>query len=256
MYSDPLAPRSFGGIIASMSTHPPEGKHGPLREIFDGVFLVQGTFRMAPGMTIGRNMVVLRRGDELTLVDPIRLDPGGEEELLRLGKVAHVVRLGHGHSVDVPYSVERFGATYWALPGQPEDVGIAPRELVRGRLPFDGELFVFEHAQPPEGAIRLDVDGGLLVTCDALQDLREGIPLCSLMARASMPLLGFRRELLIGPMWLKKRLEKDGSGLAGDFERLLSLPFEHLVGAHGGVYRAGARAAVRPVVESAFAALR
>ena len=50
--------------------------------------------RMNWYMGISRNMVVVRSGDELTLLNPIRLDDTGEAALAELGRVRHLVRLG------------------------------------------------------------------------------------------------------------------------------------------------------------------
>jgi hypothetical protein len=221
---------------------PPVFPHGLPEPIFDDVFLVQGSIRVAPGMILGRNMVVVREGSALTLIDPIRLDARGEEALAKLGEVRHLIRLGHAHGSDVPYYVERFGATYWALPGESADLSVEPVTLER--LPFAGELVTLEGLALPEGVIRLDRDGGLLLTCDALQDVRDGMPRSSWLARAAMPFLGFRRDLLVGPVWAKRRSGGRPSALRPELERLLALRFEHLVGAHGGVRRGGAHEAV------------
>jgi len=64
--------------------------HGEIDEIFPDVFLVRGTFRAGPGISFGRNMVVLREGDALTLANSVRLSPEGERALERLGTVRHL----------------------------------------------------------------------------------------------------------------------------------------------------------------------
>ena len=59
--------------------------HGPIAELFRNVFVVTGSFRIFPGLTIARNMTMVRHGDELTLVNSVRLSPHGEAELAKLG---------------------------------------------------------------------------------------------------------------------------------------------------------------------------
>ena len=90
-------------------------QHGPIEEITNDVFWVQGSIQLAPGIRLMRNMVIVRSGEELTLVSPVRLSPGGEAELKRLGTVRHVVKIGFFHGVDDAYYRERFSATYWEL---------------------------------------------------------------------------------------------------------------------------------------------
>jgi len=57
--------------------------HGGIDEIFPDVFLVHGTFRSGPGISFGRNMIVLREGDTLTVVNAVRLTPDGRPQALR-----------------------------------------------------------------------------------------------------------------------------------------------------------------------------
>ena len=92
--------------------------------------------------------------------------------------------------------------------------------------------------------------GGVLLTCDGIQhygDYRH----CSLFARLMMPLIGFPKTTIVGPMWLKLMTPEDGS-LEADFRRLLTLDFDHLLSAHGSLLRGGAHEAVERAVEKAF----
>ena len=120
--------------------------------------MVRGGIRLKGVLRISRNMAIVRNGDELALVNPIRLDADGERDLRALGTVKHVVRLGAMHGKDDPYYVERAGAELWCQPGgstYPEPA--AGHALgADGALPFpDAELFCFEGAQQPEAAILL-----------------------------------------------------------------------------------------------------
>ena len=227
--------------------------HGPLQELFDDVFWVQGSVSMGRGVRISRNMVVLRQDGDLTLVNPVRLNAGGEAALAALGTVRHAIRLGAFHGMDDAYTVERFGAEFWCQAGSDRFRKPSPDHAFDegADLPIDdAEAFVFRHAKLPEGAILLRRHGGLLITCDGVQDWTD-MSRCSLPARLIMPFMGFKRTTIIGPLWLKF-MTPDGGSLRPDFERLLDLEFDHAIAAHGGPRIGGAHVAVAAAVARAF----
>ncbi|KAA8495735.1 hypothetical protein FVE85_1890 [Porphyridium purpureum] len=93
---------------------PPPLGNGPLKALCENVWVVGGLFKLPlPFTCITRNMIVLREKDELALVGCVRLDEATEAELLKLGKIVHVIALCHSHGCDDTYYVEKFGATYW-----------------------------------------------------------------------------------------------------------------------------------------------
>ena len=98
---------------------PPLYRHDPIEQIQPDVFMARGEIKLNALMTISRNMAIVRHGDELTLVDPIRLSPDEEKRLEELGSVKRVLRLGSFHGVDDPYYLDRYGAELWA-PGRSE----------------------------------------------------------------------------------------------------------------------------------------
>ena len=236
-----------------MTNHPAAMSHGPIEEIVDDVFWVQGSVNLALGMRLSRNMVIVRSGEELVLISPVRLSAAGEAELERLGKVSHVVKIGLFHGMDDAYYLERFGATYWTLPGgaRPEDP-TPDKELREGSLPIpDAELFEFFDTQDKEGALLVARGGGILITCDAVQNWRDTKG-CSLPAKLAARLIGFlRRPAQIGPPWLKKMTPAGGS-LKSDFERLTQLEFTHMIGAHGHPLKDTAREDLKATVEATF----
>lgn len=63
--------------------------------------------------------------------------------------------------------------------------------------------------------------------------------------------MGFRLGLLIGGPWLK-RVTPKGSSLMPDFEKLLTLDFDSLIAAHGGLLRGGAKEQLKKVVNETF----
>lgn len=202
--------------------------HNDIEEILTDVFRVSGSVVFAPLMRLTRNMIIVREGSALTLVNAVRLNPETEAKLEALGTVKNVVKIGV-HSMDDAYYIDRFGTTSWALPGV--EHGASPRRLTSEDLPFACRLFVFEHTVEPEGALLLERDGGLLITCDSVQNWEhtEG---CSAAAKVATKLMGFMRPAQIGPPW-RKRMTPKGGSLKPDFDRMVELPFSHLIGGHG-----------------------
>jgi len=48
--------------------YPVGNDHGDIKETFKGVFFVTGSVVMAPGIVLSRIMVILRKGESLTLI--------------------------------------------------------------------------------------------------------------------------------------------------------------------------------------------
>ena len=234
-------------------SHLPACPHDPIEQILPDVFMVRGSIRLNALMRISRNMAVVRHDGELTLVDPIRLSDAEEKRLVELGSVARILRLGPLHGADDPYYVDRFGARLWA-PG-PSDTYPLPEPDVLvdadSALPFpDAELFCFEGPKQREGALLIRRGGGLLLTCDAIQnygDYRHN----NWLARLFMPWIGFPKTTLIGPIWLKM-MTPEGGSLESQFRRLLTLEFDQLLSAHGSLLPRGAHAAVEAAVNRTF----
>ncbi|MCB9762091.1 MAG: nuclear transport factor 2 family protein [Alphaproteobacteria bacterium] len=213
-----------------MSHDTPQTPHGPVEQVLPDLFIVRGSFRMAPLVRIPRTMCVVRRGRALTVLNAVRVSPEVEAGLAALGEVRHVVRLGHLHGCDDAWTVRRHGARYWSLPGE-RVAGAEPTDaIVDGESPLPGASFiVLRGARLPEAALLLPDEGGSLITCDAVQNVVDDAFASSggaLVARA----LGFRRPCGVVPMW---RLRQGGRRLAPDFDRLLQRPFENLVSGHG-----------------------
>ncbi len=230
-------------------TFPAAQPHDPPVEVFPDLLYVHGSFRMGPGMVINRNMIVLRDGGELTLINPIRLDAAGEKALEEYGTVKHLLRLGPMHGLDDPYCIDRFGAKLWSQSGgkeYPEPPDVVIDETVKPPVP-DSEFIVFREAKIPECVLLLRKHGGVLIACDGIQHW-ESTSRCSLIAKGVCYAVGFMHPANIGPFW-KKLMTKEGGSLRPDFERILEHDFDHLVGAHGQFMKGGAKAALAATVE-------
>ena len=235
------------------SQYPEACPHEPIREIAADVFFAPGSIRMAPMMQFSRNMVIVRHGGDLTLVNPIRLSAAGEAELEALGTVRHVMRLGVFHGIDDAYTVARFDAGFWCQAGSDRYPEPKPdHEMTEGgSLPIpDAKLFVFRETAKPESALLLRRGKGLLITCDGIQHYAD-YNRQSLLAKLMMPFIGFPKRALVGPFWLKG-LTREGGSVRPDFDRLLELDFDALVSAHGTPLMHGAHDAVRQAIERAY----
>jgi hypothetical protein len=210
--------------------------------------MVTGGFSFVPGVRIARNMAVIRQGRELTLVNSVRLSPAGEAELEALGTPKHVVRIGFAHGADDAWMVHRFGVTSWASPGMPVLAGAGAREELKlGSCPVErAEVFTFANGDAPEAALRLDVAGGALITCDAYQNWTT-FDDCSFAARLMLRAMGFGPTLIGGP-WSRRM----GPGVREDFDRLKEVEFKHLLSGHGTFLRDNAKAGLHEAIGKRF----
>ena len=204
---------------------PPVQPHGSLEPIFEDAWYVTGSVVFKPLLRLPRNMVILRHGGELTVINSVRLDAAGEAVLDALGKVTHVMKIGF-HGMDDAYYVNRYEAKMWTV----GDSSLSEDS----QLPFpDARVFMFKQTVVPEAALLVEREGGLLITCDSVQ---HWVPkdVMSRAAKIVTRLIGFQQPAQIGPPWRKRQTPPDGS-LKSDFERLADLPFQCLIGGHGGL---------------------
>jgi hypothetical protein len=230
--------------------------HGPIEEPFEGIFTVRGTARLAPLFSITRNMVILRNLGELTIVGAVRLSAEGERALERLGTIRHLVKLGHFHGIDDPYYVKKYSPVVWAAKGAAHKAGVTTDELLSadgaGPVPR-AEVFTFDRAAKPEACLLLHRDDGILVTCDSVQNWGN-FDGCSFAGRMLGKAMGFGGAARIGPGWRRVAEPKDMQGFRPDFERLLALPFRHLLPAHGYPLKDSAKDALAARVAAAYPA--
>lgn len=231
----------------------PASPHDSIEEIFPDIFMVRGSIRLNAMMRISRNMGVIRHGGELTLVNPVRLEAAEETQLCTLGEIRRVLRLGPMHGFDDRYYLDRFRAELWAqeVSSTYPEPALDVRVDATTELPFAGaRLFCFEGMTQWESALLIERDGGLLMTCDSIQnygDYRHN----NWLARTLMPFIGFPKTTIIGPIWLKI-MTPEGRSLESEFRRLLESDFDHLLSAHGSLLRGGAQTAVEAAIGRAF----
>jgi hypothetical protein len=224
-----------------MSNFPEAMPHGEFEELFPDLYQVSGTMRgefFGDMWQFGRNMFVVKEGDDLTVFNSIRLDDEGMAKLDSLGKVKNVVKLGSMHGYDDAYYLDRYdGATYWALPNMPLTEGLsADKHLSADELPVsNASVFVFEETKLPEAIVRLDREGGIMLACDALQNWEEADAYTDDGTKEKMTNMGFFAPCNCGPAWVHTNEPKPG-----DFARLKEVSYEHALCGHGSPVRGDA----------------
>ena len=228
--------------------------HGDIESISSDLFMVRGSINLNAVLRISRNMGIIRHNGDLSLLNPIRLNPETEEKLKQLGNVKHIIRLGAYHGLDDPYYVETFGAQHWSQPGgtvytEPAIINPITADC---ELPFpDARLFLFKTTKEPECALLIERDEGVLFTCDSIQHYGD-YSFNNLPARLVMPFIGFPKTTIVGPIWVKG-MTPEGGNLEPEFRELLNLQFDKLLSAHGTLLTTGAHESVKRAVNKAFA---
>lgn len=233
-----------------MVEYSPAWPHGELEQAFADVFYVLGTNKThhaGVDLQTSRTMTVLRQDGELTLVNTVRLDDDGLQQLEALGQVRHIVRLGAFHGRDDAFYLDRYGAALWALPnadGRPADRVLTTDEPLPVR---DAKVFVFASARFPEAALLLEREGGILLTCDAVQNWTHVDRFFSAQTGSMFEAQGLIREANLPSTW-RQACAPDAS----DFQRLAELPFRHLITAHGAPLRDTAQTRLRSRIDEVF----
>jgi len=214
----------------------PAWPHGDIQEIFPDVFFVTGTNKVqyeGSNIQTSRNMTIIRNGSELALINTVRLNDDGLKKLDQLGQVTHIVRIGAFHGRDDAFYRSHYpNAQLWALKGMTYENGLKPdQELTpEGDMPLPGcSLFVFETSNLPEGILHVDRDGGILISCDSIQNITTTDQFYSPETAKSFHDQGLVKPANISPIWLGATHAK-----ASDFDKLLkTMRFRHLITAHG-----------------------
>jgi hypothetical protein len=226
--------------------------HDDLLEIYPNVFLLHGSIRMGPGLRMNRNMMVLKEGNELTLINPVRMNEQGLASLDTLGAVKNIIRLGDFHGLDDPFYLQRYQCDFWAQPGQGTYPQPEPTKLItaatQSQIP-DAEFFIFSTATYPEACLLLK-QHRLLITTDSIQ-YYSGWRYFSRITKLVFKLMGFKQGLNIGGPWVK-RVTPNGGSLKPDFDELMTKDFDALIAAHGGLLSSNAKSMIQQEMDKVF----
>lgn len=240
--------------------------HGELHHIINDIYMVTGSVEMkAPHpkygpfkMTFSRNMMVIKQGGELILVNSVRLNEKGIAQLDELGDVTHVVRLAAFHGFDDPFYKETFRATLWSVEAPyvrgfakstKEEYYRADRILKPGsELPIKGASYhEFTTSHPKEGLILLEREGGILLAGDSMQNWPKPDKYFNWFAKIMMKRMGFIEPSNFGPGWLElAKPEKD------ELMEKARLDYSVLLPAHGNPIMANAQQGFIKAAEQAY----
>lgn len=221
-------------------------------EIFPDVYLLRGSIRIASMMQMNRNMLIVKQGQDLILINAVRLNDQGLKQLEQLGSVKHVIRLGDFHGLDDQFYLDQYQPEFWSQAGHATYPNLIPQHVIDKNTvsPIkDSQFFIYASAKYPEAALLLQ-DHQLLITTDSVQ-YWDDWKYMSFLSKIILYVMGFRLGLFIGGPWLKK-VSTQKNSLKVDFEQLLKLDFIHLIAAHGNVLKNTAKTELNKVVSSTF----
>lgn len=217
-----------------MNTYSPAFVHGKIEEVLSNVFFVTGaSISEHEGKVIQKsnNMVIVRDGENLTLINTLRLNEEGLKAIEQLGNVNNVVRLGAFHDRNDVFYLDRYQAKLWAVRGmihknnRQTDFFIGETD----RVPFpDASFFRFETTAQPEAIMHIARQGGILITCDSIKNWTEIDEYFSESTGKEFLEQGLIKPVSIDKIWLGAMKPKNS-----DFVRLKKLRFWHLFSAHG-----------------------
>ncbi len=197
-------------------------------------------------------MVILKNGNELTLINPVRMNDDSLSNLDKLGTVKHILRLGDFHGLDDAFYLNRYKCEFWAQKGQDTYKTPQPTKQISATTesPYpNSEFFIFDSAKYPEAALLLK-EHKVLITTDSVQ-YHADWSYFTWFTKLAFKLLGFKIGINIGPPWLKRVTPKGGS-MKADFTRMLALDFNSLIAAHGLQLESGSKEALHAEVNKVF----
>jgi hypothetical protein len=203
---------------------------------------------------VSRNMVIIREGDRLVLINSCRLDAAGLAALDALGRVTDVIRLAGNHGMDDPFYKDRYGAKVWAVRGQRYKAGFGSGEQTyfepdlemdaTTELPLAGAKLYVIDSKPPEGILIVERHDGVAVTGDCLQHWHAVDPYCNWLGKQALRMMGFVKPHAVGPAWLKH-----SNPPRDQLRGILSLRFANLLPSHGAAVIGEALSHYRPAIE-------
>jgi hypothetical protein len=228
----------------------PAFAHGNIQEVFPNIFFVTGaSMYEQAGKVIQKsnNMVIVRNGKELTLINTLRLDEEGLKAIDKLGRVINVIRLGAFHDRNDVFYLDRYKAKLWALRGmihknnRQTDFFIGETD----RAPFpDASFFGFETTFQPEAILHIAREGGILITCDSIKNWTKIDEYFSENTAKEFSEQGLIKPGSIDKVWLGAMTPKNS-----DFAKLKTLSFRHLLSAHGQPIIDTASEQLMPILE-------
>lgn len=209
--------------------------HGKIKKVFNDVFMVTGTNHIhhdGVDIQVSRNMIIVRDGNNLSLINTVRLNDEGLAQLNRLGTVTNVVRIGAFHGYDDEFYLDHYHAALWALKKMEHQSGKMTDRFLEadGPMPFAHcTLFEFATTLYPEAILIYKTEeGSVLISCDSIQNWTYADEFFSESSAKAFQEQGLIKAANIPDTWIgacQPQLE--------ELKKLKSLQFKHLLSAHG-----------------------
>lgn len=209
--------------------------HSRIEQIFPDVYFVMGMNKITHegvDLQYSCNMIIVRDGQALSLINTVRLSDKGLKELDALGTVKNIVRIGAFHGKHDAFYLDRYeGAKLWALEGMVDQNG-KPTDVElhsNGSMPFPHcSVIRFETSKFPEAMLHVDIHDGIIITCDSLKNWLGPDEYFNEETSKLYQEQEFFGAASISSIWLQACETKKN-----DFDTLRSLKFKHLLSAHG-----------------------
>lgn len=224
--------------------------HGGLTKVLDNVYVIEGSFTLGFGTLFGRNMAIVKRGDDLTIINSVRVDEDTEKEILMLGTIKNLVRMCDMHGCDDAYYIDKFKPTFWSLEGlQPKPDTKVDKVLKEdSETPIEGMKVALLRGSR-EAVFWIPDNGGTLIACDFIQNSIEPSKYATWVGLKMTTSLGFIGECrCCVPMYRFQFGTKHWEAA----QKILSWDFENLIPAHGHAKVGGAKAVTAKNIEEAI----
>lgn len=242
-----------------MSQFPPAYKHDKIEEVFANVFRVrvQNIEKLfGINLSFNRNMIIVREGQDLTLINSARLSEQGLAELEQLGTVKNLVSMGCAHGKDDRFYIDRYTPKTFFLKGLRHIKGIKECDVVLSNdseKPFQNcEVTILELGKRIEGAITIQRDGGILLLCDTISTPAQEAKYFNVASKILFTLFGVHKTISQGKTIVPKTLIFNCKIKKRDLEPLRNLSFNHLLSAHGDPIHDNAHEMVVAAIDDAF----
>ena len=202
--------------------------HGSLKQVLPNIYTVTGTMRLFGLFQYSRVMTIIKNDDELSLLNPVRVEENLLEHINKLGEISYLLKIGQLHNVDVPFYMDKFSPQLWINKDDPSigNYNVGGYFDDHETLPFlNAKVKVIEGSKVKESVLLSLDHGGCLHSCDAFVNMGVDSNHNWLTAKLSKFL---PKPTLIGPNWIKIAKPPQTS-----MKAVLDYDFEHFVPAHG-----------------------
>jgi len=216
--------------------------HGELEEVAENVYVVMGSHVIAMGLRVGLTMTIIKQGDELTIINANRFNKDVEDQILKLGKIKHIVRLSSMHGACDQYFVDKYQPTFWDLPSPEDKLPKGDKSLEDGTdFPIDGaKVLMMQDLKMPEAVVWIPHAGGTLIAGDIIQNGRPR-PHGSWLGKVFSRGVGFMNGHCGCPPLYRTSVDIGKDMYSPNFPRIFELEFENIVSGHGPHQVGGAK---------------